>query len=98
MIRQHKPHRPRDMRHRFQQGFAFDQRLADKADLPVFQIAQPAVKQLGRGRGGRRGQIVHLCQLDGKPTAHGVACNAAAVDPSADHKEIDAVFCFKLAQ
>ena len=86
------------MRHRFQQGFAFDQRLAHKADLPVFQIAQPAVKQLGRSRGCRRGQIVHLGQLNAKPTAHGIARNTAAVDAPANHEKIDAVFCIKLAQ
>ena len=86
------------MRHGAQQGFAFNQRFADKPDFPIFKIAQPAVKQLGRGRGGRRGQIVHLGQFNTQPTAYSVTGDTASVDATANNKKIDHVMMFLLAQ
>ncbi|OIQ67894.1 hypothetical protein GALL_505240 [mine drainage metagenome] len=61
---QHKAHRPTDMRHGAQQGLALDQRLSHQTEFVVFQIAQAAMKQLGRGGGGRRGEVIHFGQRD----------------------------------
>ena len=88
-IGQDKAHRPRDMRHRTEQGFAFDQRLADKSELKKFQIAQTAMKQLCRGRGGCRSEIIHLGQSDPHPAPGRVAGDAAAIHPAADDEQIE---------
>ena len=98
MIGQNEPHRPRDMRHGAQQGFAFNQSLAHKPDFPILKISQAAVKQLGRRRGRRRGQIVHLGQFDTKATTRSIARDATSVDATTDDKQIDHVLVFVLAQ
>ena len=88
VIGQHKAHRPADMRHRAQQDLALDQRLAYQTDLEIFKVTQPAVKQLGRGRGCRRGKVVHLGQPHRKAAPRSVPRDAAAIDAAADDKEI----------
>ena len=57
-------------------------------NLEILQIAQAAVKQLGRGRRRCRTQIVHLCQRDAKAPPRRVARDAAAVDAAADDEDI----------
>ncbi len=89
VIRQHETHRPTDVRHRAEQHFAFDQRLAHEAEFEIFQVAQPAVKQLGRSRGRRRGQVVHLGQRHRQPAPRRVARDSAAVDAATDDEQID---------
>ncbi len=49
VMRQHEAQRPDDVRRRTQQHLALDQRLADQPELVVFEIAQAAMDQLGRG-------------------------------------------------
>ena len=91
MQRQDEAHGPGDMRHRAQQRLALDQALADEAHLEVFEVSQPAVKQLGRGRGRGGCQIVHLGQRDAEPPACGIPGDAAAVHAAADDEEVDGV-------
>ena len=88
VIGQHEPHGPADMWHRAQQGFAFPQGFAHQPDLEILQIAQPAVKQLGRRRRGGRGQIVHLGQRHRQPAPGCVPGDAAPVDPATDDEQI----------
>ena len=64
LVRQHEAQRPAEMRRLGQQHLALLQRLAHQAELVVFEVAQPAMDQLGGGRGGRAGQIGHLAQPD----------------------------------
>jgi hypothetical protein len=77
------------VRHGAQQRLALDQAFADEPELEILEIAQAAVEQLGRGRGGRRGEVVHLGQRDGQPAPGSVARDAAAVDAAADDEDVD---------
>ena len=88
-IGQHETHRPADMGHGAQQRLAFVQRLADQPEFEIFEIAQPAMKQLGRGRRGSLRQIALLGQHHRQPAPGGVAGNAAPVHPAADDEQID---------
>ncbi len=51
-VGQHEAQRPDDVRGDAPQHLALHQRLAHEAELAVFEEAQPAVDQLGGGRGG----------------------------------------------
>ena len=77
-----------DVRRDLPQGLALGQRLAHQAELAVFEIAQAAVDQLGRGRGCAAGKIVRLEQQDLGPAPGSVTRNARAVDPAANHREV----------
>ena len=70
------------------QHLALDQRLVDEAELVILEIAQAAVDQFGRPRGGAARQIVHLAEMDREPAPGRVAGDAASVDAAADHGEI----------
>jgi hypothetical protein len=61
-MRQHEAHRPDDVRRMRPQHFALDQRLAHQAEFVIFEIAQAAMDELGGGRGGAAGEIVHLAR------------------------------------
>ena len=74
--RQHEAHRPDQVRRHAQHDLALDQRLAHQAEPAVLEIAQPAVDQLGRGRGGAGREIVLLDQQHPEPAAGGVAGDA----------------------
>ncbi len=76
------------MGHGDEQRLTFLQRLADQAELEILQIAQAAVEQLGRGRGGALRQIALFGQGDGQAAPRGVARDAAAVDAAADDEKI----------
>jgi hypothetical protein len=65
------------------------QRFPHQMELEVFQIAQPAMEQLGRGAGGGLCQIAHFGQNNGQATPCGIAGNPASVDAPTDHKQID---------
>ena len=76
------------MRHGGKQRFALRQRMAHKGKLEKLQIAQSAVKQLGRGRGCGPAQIAHLGQTDRQAPPRRIARDAAAVDAAADDEKI----------
>ena len=52
MVRQNETQRANDVGRDLPENFALDQRLADQPELVIFEIAQPAMHQLGRP--GRR--------------------------------------------
>src|SRR5262245_12183576 len=81
--------RPDDMRRHLQQHFALDQRFAHQAELVVFQVAQPAMDQLGAGGGGGAGEVRLLGKHDLEPSARGVTGDAGAIDAAAHHEQID---------
>jgi hypothetical protein len=89
MMRQHKPLRPDEMRARAQQYLPFPERLANEAELERFEVAQPAVDQLGGGRGRRSAKIALVAEIDGKAAACCIACDAAAVDAAAYDGKIE---------
>ena len=87
-VGKNEAHGPGNVRHRAQQDFALDQRFADKPEFQIFKIAQPAVKQLCRGRRGRRAEIAHLGKADTDPAPRGVAGDATAIDTAADDEQV----------
>ena len=76
------------MGHRGQQGLALLQRLADQTEFEIFQIAQPAVEQLGLGRGRALRQIALFGQHDRQAASDSIAGNAAAIDAATDDEQI----------
>ena len=89
LMRQHEGQRPDDVRGVAKQHLALDQRLADQAELVIFEIAQPAMDQLGAGRGGGAREIVLLDQQDAEAAARGIAGDPGTVDAAADDQQID---------
>src|SRR5262249_23646643 len=71
-----------------EQDFALPERAADQAKLVLFEVAQAAVDQLGRGRRGAAGEVTLLRQDHRKPAAGGVARQAAAIDAAADNRDV----------
>ena len=78
-----------DVRCGAQEDLALDQRLAHQAEFVVFEIAQPAMDQLGRPARGVAGQIVLLGQQHRQPAPRGVARDPGTIDAAADDQEID---------
>src|SRR5258705_421487 len=64
------------------------ERLGDEPEFEVLQVAKAAVDELGRGRRGRRGEIVLLDQQHFQAPAGGIARDTRAVDAAADDQEI----------
>ena len=87
-LRQHEGQRPDDVRGHAEQALALDQRLADQAELVVFEVAQPAMDQLGAGRGCVAGKVFLLDQQHGQAAPGGIAGNPGAVDPPADDEQV----------
>src|SRR3546814_2644065 len=59
-----------------------------QGELVMFEIAQPTVDQLGRGRGGAAREIAAFEQQHLRPAPGGIARDPAAVDAAADHREV----------
>src|SRR5216684_1225463 len=87
-VRQHEFHRPDDVRGDPEQRFALGERLGDETEFEVLQVAKPAVDELGRGRRGRRGEIVLLDQQHLQAAPGGIARDTRAVDAAAYDQEI----------
>ena len=54
----------------------------------VLEIAQPAMNELGAGRGSVGGEIVLLAEQDRETASRGIARDAGAVDAAADDQKI----------
>ena len=88
MVRQHESQGTDDMGRDLPEDFALDQRLADQAELVIFEIAQAAMHELGRpGRCPAR-QIIHFTKENRISAPGRVARDAAAVDAAADDREV----------
>jgi hypothetical protein len=70
------------------QPLALDQRLAHQPELAIFEIAQPAMDQLGRGGRGVARQIVLLDQQHAQPAPGRIARDPDAVDAAADDQQV----------
>jgi hypothetical protein len=90
-VRHHEAQRPHDVRRRAQQRFTLLQRLADEAELVVFEVAQAAVNQLRAARRRVRRQIVLLAKQHRQAAARRIARDAGAVDAAADDEQIVAI-------
>ena len=88
VVGEDEPQRPDDVGGRGKQHLALVQRLADQAELVELEVAQAAVDELGRGRGGGAGKVAHLGEEDAEAAALRVAGDAAPVHAAADHREI----------
>src|SRR3954468_10267258 len=78
-----------DMRRDLPEDLALDQRLADQPELVIFQIAQPAMNQLGRPRRGAAGQVIHFAKENRVTAAGRIAGDAAAIDAAANDSEVE---------
>ena len=87
-VRQHEPQRTDDVRRRLEQHFAFDERFADQPELVVLEIAQPAVDELGRGRGRAACQVALLDKAHFEAAPGRVARDSASVDAAADDDQV----------
>ena len=87
-MRQHKAQRPYDVRGVAQQDLAFAERLTNQTEFIVLEIAQSAVDQLGARRRGALGKIALLRQEDLQAPTGGIARNTAAVDATADDRNV----------
>ena len=86
--RHDKAHRADQMRRDIEQFLALGERLADQPKLVHFEVAKPAVDQLGARRRGMRGQVVALDQQHLQPAPGGVARDPGPVDPAADDEQV----------
>ena len=89
VMRQNETQGPDDVGRDLPEDFALDQRLADQAELVIFEIAQAAMHELGRpGRRPAR-QVVHFTQEYGIAPAGRIARDAAAIDAASDDGEVE---------
>ncbi|CCE05018.1 hypothetical protein BRAS3843_1250017 [Bradyrhizobium sp. STM 3843] len=88
-MRQHKTHRPDDMRRGGKQHLALNQGLTDQAEFVILKIAQPAVNELARARRGAFGKVVLLAEQYLEAAACGIAGNTGSIDAAADDGDVD---------
>ena len=84
-------HRQRPHQVRGERGvdLALEQRLADEPEVEVLQVAQTAVDELARARGGA-GRVVGLLDQRHRVAARGgVERHARARDAAADHEHVE---------
>src|SRR5262249_35867539 len=70
------------------QDFALDQGLADQAKLVIFEIAQPAMHELGRPRRRPARQVIHFTEKNRVSAARRIARDAAAIHSASDNGEV----------
>ena len=76
------------MWHGAQQHLALNQCFAYKTKFQIFQIAQPAMEQLGGCRRGGSAKIPHFGQPHTDSASGRVSRNATAIDPATDYKKV----------
>ena len=81
-------HRMDDMRRDTPQTLPLGQRLAHQTEFAMFQIAQPAMDELGGGGGRALRQVASLQQQHLRAPARRIAGDAAAIHPAANHGQI----------
>ena len=81
--------RPHQMRRQRGHQLPLQQRLADKPEIEVLQVAQPAVHELARSRRRPARVIALLHQPDGVAAARGVERDAGAGDPATDDQHVE---------
>ena len=71
------------------EDLALAQGLVDEADLPLLQVAQPPVDQLGRLARGARGEVVALDQGGAQAPRGGVEGHPHPGDAAADDQDVE---------
>jgi len=89
LMGQDEANRPDDMGGRLEQAFALHQRFAHQPKFEMFEIAQAAMDQLGRSRGGCARQIALLDHQNRQTTAGGIPRDPAAIDAAADDDQVE---------
>ena len=87
-MRQHEAHRPDQVRPRLHQPLALAKRMRHEAEVVIFQIAQPAMNQLGRSGRGMLRQVVALHQQHAPPVQRRLARDRASIDAAADDQQV----------
>src|SRR5215475_3385785 len=88
VVRQNETQGPDDVGRDLPEDFALDQRLADQAELVIFEIAQAAMHELGRpGRRPAR-QVVHFTEKNRVSPASRIARDAAAIHSASNNGEV----------
>ena len=88
LMRQDEAHRPDDVRRDGPKLLALLQGLAHQRELVIFEIAQPAMDQLGRGRAGAAGEVARFEQQDFRAAPRRIAGDPGTVHPAADHGDV----------
>src|SRR5690349_11427587 len=89
MMRQYESERSDDVGRDLPEDFALDQRLADQTKLVIFEVAQPAMHELGRpGRRPTR-QVIQFTEKNGVTPARRIARDAAAIDAASNNGEVE---------
>ncbi len=89
--RQQKAQRRDEMGRGLEQLGALDEGFANEVELKPLEIAQAAMDQLGRGRGGGPRIVALLGEHDFQPAARGVAGDGRAMDAAANDEKIEAL-------
>ena len=86
--RQDEAERPDDVRRIAPEHFALHQRFTHQSEFVIFEVAKPAMNELGGSGRSAAGEIVHFSEVDRIATPGGVAGDAAAVYSAADDKDV----------
>src|ERR1700710_2640099 len=89
MVRQNETQRANDMGRDLPEDFALDQRLADQPEFVIFEVAQPAMHELGRPRRRAAGQVIHFTKENRISAPNRIARDAAAVDAAPNDREVE---------
>ena len=87
-VRQAEAQRPDDVRRGAHDHLALGEGFADHLEFVGLEVAQAAVDQLGRGRGGAAGEVLGFDQQGLQPATLRIAGDAGAVHTAADNGEI----------
>ena len=86
---EHERHPPDQVGGVPEQPLALGQGLGDEPELPLVEVPQAAVDQLGRLRRRPRGEVVALDQGRAQSPGGGVEGHARAGDAPADHQDVE---------
>src|SRR5712692_2730856 len=88
LVRQDELQRRNDVRRSAQQDLTLGERFGDQPEFVVFEVAQPAVNELGAPRRGMRREVVFLDEQHLESASRGVARDTRSVDSTAGDGEV----------
>src|SRR5207247_11108327 len=81
--------RPHQVGREALQALALAHRLEHQAHVPLLEVAEPAMNQLGGPARGARGEVAALDERHPEPAHRRVARDAGAVAPAAHPEDIE---------